>query len=58
MATVGVPGQPVDVLAGHDVDARTGRLLTVAELQRALVLASPGADGRSRRVAGGRIAAG
>src|SRR6476661_9214373 len=39
MATIGLPGQPVDVLAGDDVDARSGRLLTVAELQRALTLA-------------------
>ena len=39
LAQIGMAGQPVDVFTGGDVDVRTGRLLTVAELQRALATA-------------------
>lgn len=38
-ATIGLPNQAVDVLNGDDIDGRSGRLLTVAELQRALAAA-------------------
>ena len=39
MAQVGFPGQRPDIPAGGDVDRATGRLLSVAELQRALRVA-------------------
>ena len=39
MAQIGSPGQRLDILAGGDVDRATGRLLSVAELQRALRVA-------------------
>src|SRR6476659_9165946 len=53
MAEIGLPGQRLSVLEGGDVDAATGRLLTVAELQAALLAAQALAASR----AGSRAAA-
>ncbi len=47
MAEIGLPGQQLSVLDGGDVDAATGRLLTVAELQAALVAAQAMAAARA-----------
>jgi hypothetical protein len=47
MAEIGLPGQRLSVLEGGDVDAATGRLLTVAELQAALLAAQALAASRA-----------
>ncbi|GGM09992.1 hypothetical protein [Nakamurella endophytica] len=47
MAEIGLPGQHRSVLDGGDVDEATGRLLTVAELQAALVAAQAMAAARA-----------
>lgn len=47
MAEIGLPGQQLSVLDGGDVDSATGRLLTVAELQAALVAAQAMAAARA-----------
>lgn len=48
MAEIGLPGQQLSVLDGGDVDTATGRLLTVAELQAALLAAQALAASRDR----------
>ena len=47
LAEIGLPGQQLSVLDGGDVDTATGRLLTVAELQAALVAAQAVAAARA-----------
>ena len=47
LAEIGLPGQQMSVLDGGDVDTATGRLLTVAELQAALVAAQAVAAARA-----------
>ncbi len=46
LAEVGRPGRPREVLDGGDVESNTGRLLSVAELQRALRATRSEARGR------------
>jgi hypothetical protein len=47
LAEIGLPGQQMSILDGGDVDTATGRLLTVAELQAALVAAQAVAAARA-----------
>ncbi|MGS0688870.1 hypothetical protein ACVBEQ_27595 [Nakamurella sp. GG22] len=52
LAEIGLPGQQLPVLDGGDVDAATGRLLTVAELQAALLAAQVMAAKRAAALVG------
>ena len=56
MAEIGLPGQRLSVLDGGDVDAATGRLLTVAELQAALTAAQTVAASRAHPSVGRAVA--